>query len=165
MDSDQFKGKQEVSKGKQDKSAQKKDEPYGPFTFIGPGIVFALLFVPFKDQPWSLYVAILASYTVLVYNMAFRGNRYSIYYPEIRKAISGFMLIHVLILLLISLTVFVWSQLQPMLPEGITHQYHKGSFWDLALECSLIIACVSQGLWMRKILKRNLKEVGEFRNR
>jgi len=121
-------------------------------------VVFSVLFFPFKGEPWSLPAAILASYSAFVLGLAFGDAKDYLERVEIQREARRLLPIHAFVLLIAFAAITVWVRLQPLLPEGLTHQYRKGSFWDLALELPLIIAGVCQGFWMRGIMKRALKD-------
>lgn len=124
-------------------------------------VAFGLLFLPFKDHPWSLYVAVAGSYSVLVFGLAFGsafedaddffGN------SQVPRYIAKLLIPHALILALIALGVSRWLYLRPTLPSWVTQEGRRGSFWDLCGWLSLGIAGVWQGLWMAGRIKRRFE--------
>jgi len=125
---------------------------------LGAAVAFLILFFPFMDRPWSLPAAILASYSIFVLSLAFGDAKDYLDRAEVRQQVQRLLSIHMFILLIALVIVLGWKRAQPLLPQGLTHRYQKGSFWDLGLELIFAIAGVWQGYWMRGIIQRTLKD-------
>lgn len=134
----------------------------GPWAHVPAGIVFCLLYFPFKDHPWSWYVAIAGSYTVYVFcrafGSAFKDSNDLFGNSQVPGYVAKTLIPHALILAFITLGVFLWFYLKPSLPSWMTHEGRRESLWDLIGWLVLAGAGISQGFWMTAKLKRRIEE-------
>jgi hypothetical protein len=114
-------------------------------------LAFLLIYLPFRNHPWSWFVAIAGSYTVAVLGIAldsaldfadaddFFGD------SRVPRYVAVLLLPHALVLVLIMLGAYLWLCLEPVLPHWITVEGRKGSFWDLIGLLLLLIAAIVEG--------------------
>ncbi len=158
MNSDQFTVSQEGPKTEPPLPDKKVERASGRWVVLVAGVVFFLIFLPFMDRPWGLHAAILAAYSVLAFGIALTGGERSPARLETRQQIPKLLSVHTVALVMVSLTVSAWLRLQTELPTAIVERGRKGSWWDLALELTLMVACIWQGLWMRGVLQRSVRD-------
>jgi hypothetical protein len=151
----------QIDKPQEEREDHIYDRRAAQLPLLAAAVAFSILFFPFMDRPWSLPAAILASYSIFVLGLAFGDAKDYLDRTEIRQQVQRLLLIHVFILLIAFAVILGWERAQPLLPGGLTHRYPKGSFWDFGLELTFAIAGVWQGFWMRKIIRRTLKETEE----
>jgi hypothetical protein len=121
-----------------------------------------LLFFLFHRYPWRWQVAIGGSYTVYVFFFAF-GSVISdaddfFGDPRMPRYAARLLLAHLPILALVLCGVTLWFYLRPMLPDWVTHEGRKGSFWMLLGFFALIAACLWEGSWMAGKIKERFPE-------
>jgi Na+/H+ antiporter NhaC len=151
----------QIDKPQEEREDHIYDRRAAQLPLLAAVVAFLILFFPFMDRPWSLPAAILASYSIFVLGLGFGDAKDYLDRTEIRQQVQRLLLIHLFILLIALGVVLGWERAQPLLPEGLTHRYQKGSIWDFGLELTFAIAAVWQGFWMRKIIRRTLNETEE----
>jgi len=125
------------------------------------GVAFCLLYFPFQNRPWSLYVAVAGSYSVFAFAIAlglgldcvddFFGD------PEVPKFVSALLLPHSLMLALITLATYLWLRIGAILPHWAT-EGRRLPLWDV---CGVIVvwfAGTREGIWMAGRIKRRFGE-------
>jgi hypothetical protein len=126
------------------------------------GLVFCLLYFPFQSHPWCWPVAIAGSYTVFAFaialGLAFDNTDDFFGDPRAPKNVAKLLMPHTLILALIILAAYLWLRLKSILPPWITHESHRGSWWDLCLLLLVWFAGTREGVWMAGRIKSGLPE-------
>lgn len=141
---------------------EEEDKPYlwrwSPVISI---LVFCSLYFPFRSHPWSWFVAVASSYSVLVFIVAlnFGFNDSSDFFGDSRapKYVATLLLPHALFLALLMLAAYLWLHLIPTLPHWITVEGHKGSLWELFGIVLVSLAGLREGLWMARRIRHRLE--------
>ena len=128
----------------------------GRLAVLLAGVTFGAIFFPFEDTRWGLSIATLASYSVLVFGMAFRDENCSIGRTEVQEQLGKFLLMHVPFLLLVYAVEAEWLKLKLGMPFWLIQRGRKGSFYDWFLIASLCLIAWGQVHWMRMMVKRKL---------
>lgn len=128
-----------------------------------PGLlVFGLLILPLHRHPWGWQIAIACGYSVFVFWFAFGSvlNDADDFFgdPRVLRYGARLLIPHLLVLAPLIAGVTLWFRLKPMLPEWVTHEGSKGSFWMLFGWIVLIAAGMTQGFWMAGKLKRRFQQ-------
>lgn len=150
----------ETEEGKE--SADKQDTRTGSFSrwlALIACLIFLLIYLPFRNHPWSWFVAIAASYTVSVFGIALDSaldfSDADDFFGEslVPRYVSRLLLPHALILMPIMLGAYLWVYLKPVLPHWATVESRKGSLWDAVGLLLVLIAAIvegtSLGSWIR----------------
>lgn len=121
--------------------------------------VFGLLILPLQSDPWGWQIAIAAGYTVYVFWFALGSGAKDLddLLGDSRSLQSAARLLlpHLLALALVIFGVTWWFRLRPLLPDGLTHEGRRGSFWDLIGWLVLALAAIAQGSWMARKINRS----------
>jgi hypothetical protein len=128
-------------------------------------LVIALLIVLLRRHSWGWQIAIVAGYTVFVFWLAFGSVLHDAddFFgdPRVPRYAARMLVPHVLALVLLVSGVTLWFRLRPVLPEWVTQEGHKGSFWDLFGWMVLSLGGIAEGFWMGERLKRLFEESGD----
>jgi len=156
----------ESNAGKRQESSQDKEKfswwigGWAPFIAI---VVFALAYFPLENRFWSWQFAVTLSYVTLVLcracGLAFRDSDDLFGNLRVPEFMGKLLIRQILVLALVSFGAYFWRFLKPSLPEWITHEYHRGSYWDL---CGLFLAslvAVKEASWMAARIKRKFPEL------
>ena len=146
-------------------SAQKQDTGTGSFSrwlaFI-VFLVFLLIYLPFRNHPYSWFAAIASSYTVAVFGIAldsaldfadaddFFGD------SRVPRYVATLLLPHALVLIPIMLGAYLWLHLKLVLPHWITVEGRKGSLWDVVGLLLMLIASIVEGTSLGSWIKRRV---------
>ena len=135
---------------------------WAPFIAI---VVFAVAYFPLDNHFWSWQFAVTLSYATLVLcracGLAFKDADDLFGNLRVPEFMGKLLIRQIPVLALVSFGAFFWRFLKPSLPEWITHEYHRGSYWDL---CGLFLAAlvaVKEASWMADRIKRKLPELGD----
>jgi len=133
-------------------------------------LAFGILIILLHGHPWSWQLAIGGGYTVYVFFFAFGtvSQDADDFFGDARvlPCAAKLLIPHLLILAMIIAGVALWFHLRPTLPDWVTHEGRKGSFWDLFGWLVLAFAGLGQGTWMGGKIKRWFREsdaAGEIR--
>lgn len=113
-------------------------------------------FLSFRETQWGLPVATLASYSVLVFGMAFRDENCNIGRSQVQEQLGKFLLIHVPFLLLVYAFEAEWLKLKPGMPYWLIQRGRKGSLYEWILIALLCLIAWGQVHWMRMMVKRRV---------
>jgi hypothetical protein len=125
-------------------------------------LAFGILIILFRHHPWRRYIAIGGGYTVYVFFFAFGSVLKDLddFFgdPRVPRCAVRLLIPHLLILLPLLAGVTLWFHLRPILPDWVTQEGRKGSFWDLFGWLVLAIVGIAQGFWMSGKVKRRFRE-------
>ncbi len=85
---------------------------------VGFGVVFSFfaLYLPFMDEQWSLYGALCAAYTILVFGMLWSDGNWRRYIEANKRPARDFVQGHAVFLLVLTLWIWVCRLARPWLP-------------------------------------------------
>jgi hypothetical protein len=121
-------------------------------------LVFGLLIIPLHGYRFGWHIAIAGAYTVYVFFFAFGSvlRDADDFFGDLRvpRYAAELLIPHLLALALLMSGVTLWFHLRSTLPDWVTHEGRKESFWDLLGWLVLACAGVAQGFWMAGRIKR-----------
>ncbi len=84
------------------------------------------LYIPFMDEPWSLYLALCAGYSVLVFGLIWSDGKWGRYLGRGKWTLGRLLKSHVSFLLALNLWIWLARFSRPWLPdwlmnEGVDH--------------------------------------------
>lgn len=98
------------------------------------------LYLPFADQPWSLYAALCAGYTVLVFGMLWSDGKWrkciTANHRSSRRLAQG----HVVFLLALILWIWICQVSKPRMPDWIVSEMGRGVTYYLIFSGLGIVA-------------------------
>jgi hypothetical protein len=134
---------------------------YSRYSHVIAGLVFCLLYLPFKSHSWSWPVACAVSYTTFVFAIAlglslddasdFFGD------PRVVKYAATLLLPHALILAPVTFLWYLWLVATPLLPRWVT-EVHRVSLWQLCGIVPTWFVGTREGIWMSEKFKRRRQE-------
>lgn len=151
----------------EDEQAPPEDEKgshwwIGRWAHVIAGLVFCLLYFPFKDRFWSWQVAITVTYVVFMLcctcGLAFKDADDFLGNLQVPLYMGTLLIRQVFVLALISLGAYVWFRLRAVLPAWAT-QEGKVPLWVL---CGIVLAywvAVREASWMAERIKRRFREL------
>jgi hypothetical protein len=144
--------------------SEEEDKParsLSRWSHVIAGLVACLLYLPFRDHPWSWPVALAVAYTVFVFAIAlglslddaddFFGD------PYVPKCVATLLLPHGLILAPVTFLAYLWLRATPLLPHWVT-EVHRLSLWQICGIVPVWFAGTREGIWMSGEIKRRLRE-------
>jgi hypothetical protein len=156
---------EQKTEGEQKRSAEDDDKPIlglSRWSHVIAGLLFCVLYFPFKSHSWSLYVAIACAYSACAFAIALGlalENLDDIFGdPRIARYVATLLVPHVPLLGLIILCTYLWLYLNGVLPTWATLWGRRPSLWSV---CGMIVfwfAGTREGIWMAGKIKRRLKE-------
>jgi hypothetical protein len=124
-------------------------------------VAFCLLYFPLKSYAWSCYLAVGTAFTLFVFWFALgsRLNDLDDFFGDsaVPKYAAKLLIPHSVVLGLVLVRVFSWFHLKPELPEWVTYEGRKGSFWEFLGWLSLLAAAFAEGFWMAGKVKRRFE--------
>jgi hypothetical protein len=105
---------------------------YQPFRFkrelVSIGVVFAFLatYLPFMDEPWSLYAALCAGYTMLVFGMLWSDGKWKRYIEINKRTALDLVQGHAMFLLVVVLWIWTCKISKPWLPGWMFEDHYRG---------------------------------------
>jgi len=133
----------------------------GRWAHVIAGVVFCLLYFPFKDRFWSWQVAITLTYVVFMLcctcGMAFKDADDFFGNLQVPRYMGALLIRQVFVLTLISLGAYLWFRLRATLPAWATRE-GKIPLWDL---CGILLAywaAVKEASWMAEKIKSRIRE-------
>ncbi|HKN20866.1 MAG TPA: hypothetical protein VJX73_05590 [Terracidiphilus sp.] len=119
-------------------------------------VAFIALYLPFEDQPWSLYAALCVSYTVLVFGLLWSDGKWRKYIEAKQRKARDLIQGHAAFLLVIILWIWVCRFFRPRLPDWMFDQIYGIPSYYLIFSGLGIVAIwwVEQG-WLAKPPKKN----------
>ncbi len=146
------------------KPSEEDDKParsLSRWSHVIAGLIFCLLYFPFRGHPWSWPVAIAASYSAFVFAIAlglsldygddFFGD------PRVPEYVAGLLLPHLVILVPITLLAYLWLRAVPALPQWAT-EVHRVSLWEVCGVVFFWLAGTREGIWLSGKIKRRFPE-------
>jgi hypothetical protein len=150
------------------KLPEEEDKParsLSRWSHVIAGLIFCLLYLPFRDRPWSWPVAISVSYSVFVFAIAlglslndgadFFGD------PLVPEYVAKLLLPHALILAPVTLLAYLWLRAIPILPHWLNVEGHYGSTWQLCGIVFFWFAGTREGIWLSGRIKRRVAECAD----
>jgi hypothetical protein len=126
------------------------------------GVVFCLLYFPFKGHSWSWQLAITLSYVVFMLcctcGLAFKDADDFFGNLQVPRYIAALLIRQVFVLMLISLAAYLWIRLQTVLPGWATHEGRRMSLWDLLGIVLVYLVAINEASWMAAKIKQRLGE-------
>lgn len=89
-------------------------------------IAFAALYLPFEDEPWSLYAALCVSYTILVFGLLWSDGKWRKYIEAGRHKARDLAQGHAVFLLAMILWIWLWRFSRPRLPDWMIDEIYRG---------------------------------------
>lgn len=89
-------------------------------------IAFAALYLPFEDEPWSLYAALCVSYTILVFGLLWSDGKWRKYIEAGRHKARDLAQGHAVFLLAMILWIWLWRFSRPRLPDWMMDEIYRG---------------------------------------
>jgi hypothetical protein len=147
------------------KPSEEQDKParsLSRWSHVIAGLIFCLLYFPFRGHPWNWPVAIAASYSAFVFAIAlglsldygddFFGD------PRVPEYVATLLVPHLLILAPVTLLAYLWLRAIPFLPPWMNAEGHYGSTWQLCALVLLWLAGTREGIWLSGKIKRRFPE-------
>lgn len=125
---------------------------------IPAAVAFCLLYFPLKGYAWGCYLAIGIAFTLFVFMFALgsRLNDLDDFFGDsaVPKYAAKLLIPHSVVLGFVLAAVFMWFRLRPELPEWVTHEGRKGSFWELIGWLALLGMAFAESSWMAGKVKQ-----------
>jgi hypothetical protein len=93
---------------------------------IGVVIAFLAIYLPFMDKPWSLYVALCAGYTMLVFGMLWSDRKWKKYIEVNKRTALDLIQGHAVFLLVVVLWIWICKISRPRLPDWMFEDHYRG---------------------------------------
>ncbi len=145
--------------------SEEEDKParsLSRWSHVIAGLVFCLMYFPFRNHAWSWPVAIAISYTAFVFAIAlglsldygddFFGA------PRVPEYVATLLLPHAVILAPVTLLAYLWLRVIPILPHWMNVAGHYGSAWQLCAIALFWFAGTREGIWLSRKIKRRFHE-------
>jgi hypothetical protein len=124
--------------------------------------VFGLVYVPFDDYAWNWQVAITVAYIVFMLcctcGLAFKDSDDLLGSPEVQGYMAKLLVRQSIILVLVSLGLYLWRYVIPMLPLWLTYRGRKMSLWDYGGIILTYFVAVKEASWMSARIKSKFPE-------
>ena len=140
---------------------EKPARTWSRWSHVVAGVIFCLVYVPFRGHPWAWPVSVATSYSAFVFAIALglSLDDYNDFFgdPRIPEYVATLLLPHALILTPITYLAYLWHNAIPLLPNWVT-EVHRLSLWQL---CGILPAWfvgTREGIWLSGKIKRRLRE-------
>jgi hypothetical protein len=84
---------------------------------LGVVVSFLSFYLPFTDEPWSLYLALYGAYTILVFGMLWSDGKWKRYIDASKRPVRDLVQGHLAFLLALTLWIWVCRLAKPWLPD------------------------------------------------
>lgn len=98
------------------------------------------LYLPFTDQPWSLYAALCAGYTLLVFGMLWSDGKWRKCIAANQRSSRGLVQDHVMFLLVLIIWIWICRISKPWLPDWMVTEMGRGLTYYLIFSGLGIVA-------------------------
>jgi hypothetical protein len=126
--------------------------------FVSIGVVISILaiYLPFMDEPWSLYAALCAGYTMLVFGMLWSDGKWKKYIEVNERTAQNLIQGHAVFLLVVVLWIWICNISKPRLPEWMFEDHYRGVTPYLVLGgLGLVAIWWIEQSWLAKPAKRD----------
>ena len=147
--------------------AEEEEKParnWSRWSHVIAGVIFCLLYFPFRGHPWCWPVAVAVSFSVFVFaiglGLSLDDSVDLFGDARIPEYVARLLLPHALILTPVTLVAYLWVRIMPVLPSWMTSEVPRyGSFWQL---CGLVLfwfVGTREGIWLSGKIKRHRAEL------
>lgn len=124
-------------------------------------LVFGLMILVLHGRAWGWRISIAGGYAAYVLFFALGSGKTDLDDltgdQDLARKVEALLVPIMASSAVLLLAVSEWFQLKPVLPSWITHEYRKGSFWDLLGWMVLVVAGIVQGSWMARRIQRKFR--------
>ncbi|MGA2652139.1 MAG: hypothetical protein ABSF28_16525 [Terracidiphilus sp.] len=133
-----------------------------PFRFkrelvsVGVVVAFLAIYLPFMDERWSLYVALCAGYTMLVFGMLWSDRKWKKYIEINKRTALELVQGHAMFLIVVVFWIWVCKISKPWLPDWMFEDHYRGITPHLVLGgLGLVAIWWIEQSWLAKPAKRD----------
>jgi len=91
---------------------------------IGVVVSILVIYLPFFDEPWSLYVALCTGYTMLVFGMLWSDGKWKRYIDFNKRTAQDLVQGHAAFLLLVVLWIWICKISKTRLPDWMFENHN-----------------------------------------
>ncbi len=118
-------------------------------------VAFVALYLPFEHEPWSIYVALCTSYTILVFGLLWSDGKWQRYIAAGQRKARELAQGHAVFLLILTLWIWICEISRPSLPDWMFDEIYRGLTYHLIFSGLGIVALWwAEQSWLAKPPKR-----------
>ena len=125
---------------------------------VSVGVVapWLAIYLPFEDQPWSLYTALCVSYTILVFGLLWSDGKWRKYIEANERNARDLLQGHAIFLLVMTLWIWICRFARPRLPDWMFGELYRDlNFYLIFSGLGIVAIWWAEQSWLAKPPKRD----------